>query len=81
MNKLEETLVILMEECSEVSIEASKLMRWSLDGHTDKLQRELGDLLCMYNLVHEFLDLDQELTKKYSGEKLEKLKKYSKIVN
>jgi NTP pyrophosphatase (non-canonical NTP hydrolase) len=42
LNRKEECLTILMEECGEVIQEASKIMRFGND--TSKLTKELGDL-------------------------------------
>lgn len=82
----DELLTILMEECGEVIQAASKIIRFGPDsewnGQTglEILERELGDLYCMIDLVHandmvSFTKLDE-----YAQAKYEKLKKWSNLI-
>lgn len=82
----EEILQVTAEECNEVAIEVSKAFRFGLDHEHDgtttkeKLTKEVGDLLCMIDLLIErdliyVDDLDQ-----YQDEKLAKLKKNSPVI-
>jgi NTP pyrophosphatase (non-canonical NTP hydrolase) len=54
-----EILLIAQEECAEVTQAISKVFRFGLDGtHNDvtnkqRLEEEVGDLLCMINLMME----------------------------
>ena len=49
--KLHETLIITQEECAEVIQVISKIMRFGLDENDHRLESELGDLLCMVDLL------------------------------
>ena len=79
LNKKEECLTILMEECGEVIQEASKIMRFGND--TSKLTKELGDLQMMINLTANHLDIDPIKIGVHANEKREKLKKYSDLIS
>ena len=84
--KQREILIITQEECAEVIQEISKIFRFGItelhkDGipHQEKLEMEVGDLLCMINLLtaHGLIRPDQvEIAVK---NKAIKLKKWSKI--
>ena len=78
MDKKTETLVILMEECGEVIQEASKILRFGND--SEKLHKELGDLICMIKLTEDNLGLDFDKTFGYSNDKYQKLKSWSNLV-
>lgn len=77
MNQREEALVILMEECSEVSVEASKILRFGND--YTKLENEIGDLMCMITILLEQGHLDLEKLEQQAKNKREKLKKWSNL--
>ena len=76
-----ELMTILMEECAEVAVAASKIIRFGASPENlERLEQELGDLYCMIDLVHandmiSFTKLDE-----YSNAKYEKLKKYSNLI-
>jgi NTP pyrophosphatase (non-canonical NTP hydrolase) len=80
MDYEQELLTILMEECAEVTQAASKIIRFgATDVNLTHLEKELGDLYCMIDLLHahdmvSFTKLDD-----YSNEKYEKLKKWSNL--
>jgi len=76
---LRETLTILQEECAEVIQEASKILRFSNDGK--KLEREVGDLICMIELLYEQRVIDPSNVAIQAIEKRHKLKKWSNIEN
>ena len=48
----DEILTILMEECAETSIECSKVIRFNIH-NTERLEKELGDVLMMVELLSE----------------------------
>jgi hypothetical protein len=87
MNKIEEALGILQEECAEVIVEVSKIRRFGIDTvhykegipHNKMLEREVGDVLAMIDILIEqnvlsILDLNKaKIAKK------EKLKQWSSI--
>jgi len=77
-NKLHEALVILMEECAEVQVEASKLMRFGTDDLTN-FNKEIGDLVCMIEILHERGIINEAIVDKQTKAKREKLKKWSSL--
>jgi NTP pyrophosphatase (non-canonical NTP hydrolase) len=77
----QELLTILMEECGEVIQAASKIIRFGADEvNLENLEKELGDLYCMIDLLHSndmvsFTNLDE-----YANAKYEKLKEWSNLI-
>ena len=87
MNKLQELLVITMEECGELTQRCSKVLRRSNnveDIHSDdkeKLLEEAGDVYCMIQLMIQqglFSYYDLEIRAK---KKREKLKTWSSLID
>lgn len=85
-DKQREILVITQEECAEVIQEISKIFRFGInedhkDGitHQEKLEMEVGDLLCMINLLtaHNLIRANQVAIA--IENKSTKLKTWSKI--
>lgn len=80
-----EILLIAQEECAEVTQAISKVFRFGIDaeynGTTNRkhLEMELGDLLCMIDLMLEQKMVDRNEIIYASGEKYKKLKKWSNI--
>ena len=86
MNKHEQILMITAEESAEVIQEISKIFRFGIDGdhksgikHRAKLEEEIGDLVCMIELLVEHEIFDQENVNIAAQNKREKLKVYSNI--
>lgn len=85
MTRREEILTILMEECAEVIVEASKIKRFGessvYEGETalNKLEKELGDLWCLIDLLHGEDMISYTKLDEYANAKHEKLKVYSDI--
>lgn len=77
MNTTEELLVIFMEECSEAAIEASKIIRFGKG--TERLESEIGDLVCMIKLLEEQGMIDMKNVEYCADAKREKLKKWSNL--
>lgn len=84
--KHEEILVITQEECAEVIQEISKCFRFGLDSmhksgvkHREVLLQEVGDLLCMIDLLLAEGIVDRAGVEQAKFNKKEKLKKYSNI--
>lgn len=87
MNKqTREIMNITLEECAEVTQAISKVFRFGFNScHPDTpdvtnkmhLEEEVGDLLCMIDLLQEYRILDEELITKAFYAKREKLKKWS----
>jgi NTP pyrophosphatase (non-canonical NTP hydrolase) len=80
MDHNNELMTILMEECAELTVAASKIIRFG-DSKENllRLQEEVGDVMCMLNLLHEYdmvswVDVDQQADRKY-----EKLKMFSDL--
>ena len=84
---MNELLVILQEECAEVSKIVSKIHRFGIESinpitrqsNKEVLHQEVGDLLCMIELCVERKMLDEEILAEYIQLKREKLKKWSNI--
>ena len=54
MNKLQELLIITMEECGELIQACSKAIRCDEYYDNGKLKEEIGDVQCMLDLLHEW---------------------------
>ena len=85
-DKIRETLVITQEECAEVLQEVSKIFRFGIDEmhksgvvHRAKLNEEVGDLLCMIDLLKEQGLLNQQDLDAAKEAKRQKLMIWSKI--
>jgi len=81
MNKREELLVITMEECAEVSQACSKMLRFNEQVDYENLQDEIGDLMCMVELLKEQGIVTNNQIVKRMKVKREKLKKWSSLIN
>lgn len=81
MNRNEEIMTILSEECAEVIVEISKVKRFGMEGNIMKLKKELCDLQCMINLMEEFDVIAYQTGERFDmiQEKREKLGKFSRI--
>jgi len=87
MSKQDEILNILQEECAEVIQMVSKCRRFGIDeihrkdGGTnrERLTEEVGDVLCMIKLMHDFDIIDSDALEVACALKIEKLKKWSTI--
>jgi hypothetical protein len=77
LNEKEELLVIFMEECAEVSVEASKMIRFG--GDKESMEREVGDLLCMVELLKEYGIIREGELPKHINAKRKKLKNWSNL--
>jgi NTP pyrophosphatase (non-canonical NTP hydrolase) len=81
MNRNEEIMTILQEECAEVIQAVSKVRRFGMPENHGNLVVELCDLQAMINLMYEYevvnCSLEQRIDNIY--QKREKLKKFSKI--
>jgi NTP pyrophosphatase (non-canonical NTP hydrolase) len=80
-DRLQELLIITMEECGELIQECSKAIRCKDYYGNDKLVEEVGDVMCMIDLLHEYdliswTDVDERVF-----EKKKKLMKWSNLFN
>ncbi len=85
-DKQREILVITQEECAEVIQEISKIFRFGIDQqhkdgmmHREKLEQEVGDVLCMINLLTAHGVIRPEAVTQAVENKSTKLKQWSKI--
>lgn len=81
MNRQEEILTILQEECAEVIQAISKVRRFGMENNVTDLKKEIADVLCMVDIL-----LASDIVRYYEGElevmkicKRDKLKKFSRI--
>lgn len=88
-------LELLQEECAEVIVAVSKIKRFGLNNSylTDnevtisnttnkhQLQQEVGDILCLIDLLIEYNILNKDELTTATAAKREKLKKYSNLPN
>lgn len=89
MDKTEQTLNILQEECAEVIQAVSKCQRFGIDNTHIKsgvsnranLTEEVGDLLCMVDLLVNQGVLKREDLEKAAQAKLDKLRIWSTVLS
>jgi NTP pyrophosphatase (non-canonical NTP hydrolase) len=90
MNNVEkEVMLIAQEECAEVIQAISKVFRFGMDdihpttnkSNKESLEEEVGDLLCMIQLMMEKSIVDESKVHKASIQKRIKLEKWSNIFN
>ena len=75
-----ELLTILMEECAELTVEASKLIRFGSDVDVTlvhKMEVEAGDVMCMINLLADYGIVDLDVVAEHAAAKRIKLKTWS----
>ncbi len=79
MEKLEELMVITMEECGELIQECSKSIRMQ-EYNRDELKEELSDVMCMLELMIEYNIISR--TELNNGANLKKMKlmKWSNLI-
>lgn len=84
-NKEKEILLIAQEECAEVTQAISKVFRFGFDseynGRTNKerLEEEIGDLICMLQMMEEQELIDWTLVSLAAQRKRTKLQQWSTI--
>ena len=82
-----EVLLILQEECAEVTQAISKIFRFGMDAkhpnedrdNRQRLEEELGDLVCMVGLLINQNIVNESNVEKAAEMKLKKLKTWSNI--
>jgi len=83
--KINEILLITQEECAEVTQAISKVFRFGMDdshkGETnrERLEEEVGDLMCMIDLLIESGIVSESAVMTAKDEKMMKLKTWSNI--
>jgi len=87
-DKVKEILLITQEECAEVTQAISKVFRFGLNErwpepinptNKERLEEEVGDLLCMIDIMVENGIISDENLNKARNNKLQKLKTWSSI--
>jgi len=87
-DKVKEVLLITQEECAEVTQAISKVFRFGLNErwpepinptNKERLEEEVGDLLCMVDVMVERGIISDENLNKARNSKREKLKTWSSI--
>jgi NTP pyrophosphatase (non-canonical NTP hydrolase) len=87
MNKTDEIMFILQEECAEVTQAISKCLRFGIDNYKpgkpktnrEHLAEEIGDLIAMIELCYDNDIVDILQVKEAQHRKFDKLKKWSTI--
>ena len=79
-NKLQELLTITMEECGELIQACSKAIRCDTYYNNDKLTEEVGDVMCMIELLHEYDLISYNDVDARVKVKKEKLRKWSDLI-
>jgi NTP pyrophosphatase (non-canonical NTP hydrolase) len=84
-NEQNEIMLICQEECAEVTQAISKVFRFGMESdhngrsNRQRLTEEVGDLLCMIELMIEHKILDAKEVGEAGLKKREKLSKWSSI--
>jgi len=89
-DKVKEVLLITQEECAEVTQAISKVFRFGFDDcwprgedwvptNKERLEEEVGDLLCMIDIMVENGIISDENLNKARNNKRQKLKTWSSI--
>jgi NTP pyrophosphatase (non-canonical NTP hydrolase) len=76
----EECLVILMEECGELIQECTKMIRKN-SYSSDLFCKEVGDVIAMLQLASKYGLYKEDRAIEHASAKIEKLKKWSNLVN
>lgn len=79
MDKIEEALVILMEEGAEVAQAASKCIRFNEDKDYRRLAEEIGDFMCLYQYLAERGYIDTAVVAQQVNKKEQKLRQWSNL--
>lgn len=77
MNRSQELLTVLQEECGEVIQASSKIIRFGLSAENkQKLIDELGDVLAIIKLLDEDISLDHQQLLDAAERKVEKVEQF-----
>jgi len=80
VDKLQELLTITMEECGELIQECSKSIRKNHYYNNRELTEEVGDVMCMIELLVEYDIISQTNIDERVFEKKKKLLKWSNLL-
>lgn len=77
---MDESLIILAEECAEVQQVISKILRFGPEeANIKNLEEEIGDIIAMMTIISHHGIIDSDMVMNRVPIKLKKLKKYSNI--
>ena len=79
-NQLQELMTITMEECGELIQQCSKAIRCDDYRDNEKLIEEVGDVMCMLELLHEYDLISWEDVYERVEVKKKKLKRWSNLI-
>ena len=79
-NPLQELLTITMEECGELIQQCSIAIRCDTYRDNEKLTEEVGDVMCMLELLHEYDLISWEDVYERVEVKKKKLKRWSNLI-
>ena len=79
-DRLQELLIITMEECGELIQECSKAIRCKDYYGNEKLVEEVGDVMCMIELLHEYDLISWSEIGERVEVKKERLKEWSNLI-
>ena len=80
MDKLQELLTITMEECGELIQQCSKAIRCSHYYGNERLVEEVGDVMCMIDLLHDYDLISWDEVEERVLVKKDKLKQWSDLI-
>jgi len=80
MTKKEELMIITMEECGELIQQCSKSIRKEHYYNNKELTEEVGDVMCMIELLIEYDIISQTNIDERIFEKKKKLLKWSNLL-
>ena len=80
MSLNQELMIILMEECGELIQACSKAIRCNSYYRNEKLVEEVGDVMCMLELLHEYDLISWEDVYERVEVKKKKLKRWSNLL-
>ncbi len=81
LNKLQELMIITMEECGELIQACSKAIRCNSYYDNKKLLEEIGDVQCMIELILDEELVNWEDVNDQMHKKRKKLKKWSNLLS
>ena len=75
-----ECAVIAIEEMAELTNVLSKILRFGLDENKElEMAQEIGDVLCLIQLLHDNYNIGYDVTSKATERKQVKLMKWSNL--
>ena len=77
-----ECAVIAIEEMAELTKVLSKILRFGLDENKElEMAQEIGDVLCLIQLLQDNYDIGYDVTRKATERKQVKLMQWSNLYN